>query len=192
MDLGCGDNPRNPFSADDLYGIDIKERHDPNLKFVYKTCNLSLEKLPFPDSYFDSVSAYDLLEHIPRVHMENGVTRFPFVDLMSEIHRVLKPGGQLHALTPVYPKESAFIDPTHVNFITKNAHRYFVAPSNMAKMYGYTGSFNKIRVAVVFFLLEEKRLSLVKTLFLRLFNVLLPRRKQHILWHFSANKPHVN
>ena len=188
LDLGCGDNPRNPFLADDLYGVDIVERYDTKLQFEYKTCNLSLEKLPFLDNYFDSVSAYDLLEHIPRVHMEKGLTRFPFVELMSEIYRVLKLGGQLFALTPVYPKESAFVDPTHVNFISKGTYKYFVSPYNWAKMYGFAGSFIKIRVSVVNFEMVEKKFSIVKMAVLRFLNLVFPERKQHILWILSANK----
>ena len=192
LDLGCGKSPRNPFSADDVYGVDIIERYDPNLNFVFKKCNLSLEKLPFQDDYFDSVSAYDLFEHIPRVHMESGLTRFPFVELMSEIHRVLKPSGQLFALTPVYPKEAAFIDPTHVNFISKNAHKYFISPYNWAIMYGFVGDFRKIRVSIVNFEMEEKQFPFFKKVVLELFNFVSPRRKQHIVWHLAANKNNVN
>ena len=47
---------------------------------------------------------------------------------MNEIYRVLKPNGIFYGITPVYPKESVFVDPTHVNFITKNSFKYFVYP----------------------------------------------------------------
>ena len=188
LDLGSGRNPRNPFSADELFGVDIIEINDTMLNFVYKKCNLCTETLPFEDNFFDSVSAYDLFEHITRVHMENGITQFPFVNSMSEIYRVLKPNGELYAITPVYPKESAFVDPTHVNFISKNSYKYFISPHNWAKMYGFNGSFEKKRVSIVNFETEEKKFKLPKNFILHMLNLIYPRRKQHILWHFNANK----
>ena len=188
LDLGSGSNPRNPFFADELYGVDIIDFNDTKLNFVYKKCNLGYDKLQFEDSYFDSVSAYDLLEHITRVHMENGSTQFPFVNLMSEIYRVLKPNGQLYAITPVYPKDSAFVDPTHVNFISRNSHKYFILPHNWAKMYGFKGSFVKKRVSIVNFEMEEKKFHFIKKNILIIMSIIFPRRKQHIVWHFTANK----
>ena len=192
LDLGSGSNPRNPFSADELYGVDIIDINNLYLNFKYAKCNLSLDPLPFDDDYFDSVSAYDLFEHILRVHIVNEKTKFPFVDLMSEVYRVLKPGGQLYALTPVYPKESAFVDPTHVNFISINTFKYFITPHNWAKMYGFKGSFLKKRVSIVNFEMEEKKFSLIKLIILKSMNILYPKRKQHIVWHFTALKNKVN
>ena len=188
LDLGSGRNPRNKFGHSELYGVDIVDFKNLEIDFVYKKCNLSTERLPFDDNYFDSVSAYDLLELIIRVHIVNGKTQFPFIDLMSEIHRVLKPNGEFYAITPLYPKESAFADPTHINFISKNTHKYFIRPYNWAKMYGFKGSFEKIRVSIVQFELEEKKMRFIKKLILHTFNFLFPKGKQHIVWHFRAKK----
>ncbi len=69
----------------------------------------------------------------------------PFVNLMNEIFRVLKPGGRFYALTPAYPKQSAFVDPTHVNIITRKTHKYFTVPDNWGVMYGFHGTFEIIR-----------------------------------------------
>lgn len=192
LDLGCGNMPRNPFFADELYGVDIIDLYDSNVNFNYTKANLSLESLPFDDNYFDSVSAYDFFEHILRVHIVNGITKFPFVELLSEIYRILKPGGQLYAVTPFYPKESAFVDPTHVNFITKNSHKYFITPHNWAQMYGFKGCFDKKRVSIVNFETELKTFSFVKKSILQILNFILPRRKQHIVWHFTALKTSSN
>lgn len=188
LDLGSGLNPRNPFFADELYGIDIIEIIDLNLNFIYNQCNLCSEKLPFEDNYFDSISGYDIFEHILRIQIESGITRFPFVEIMSEIYRVLKPNGQLYAITPVYPKESAFVDPTHVNFISNNTYKYFTTPHNWAKIYGFKGNFEKIRVSIVNFEIETKHFTLSKKNILTLINMFFSRRKQHIVWHFSAKK----
>ena len=35
LDLGSGSNPRNPFFADELYGVDIIDFNDTKLNFVY-------------------------------------------------------------------------------------------------------------------------------------------------------------
>lgn len=34
LDLGCGPNPRNPYNADELYGIDIRSQENLNIKVV--------------------------------------------------------------------------------------------------------------------------------------------------------------
>ena len=190
LDLGCGGNPRNPFEANDIYALDIVERCDISKKDVsFVIANLALEDIPFPDNFFDSVSAYDFIEHIPRMICIDRTTALPFIKLMSEIYRVLKPNGQFYAVTPFFPMESAFMDPTHVNFISKNTHKYFVSPYLWAKMYGFSGQFESLDVRKVNFDLLVNKQGLLKSLIYRIVSVINPRSKQHILWHFSAIKP---
>lgn len=144
LDLGCGLNPFNPYSSDDLYGCDIRNIDEElgGLEFKYSRVNLVISNIPFPDQFFDSVSAMDFLEHIPRqILLPSGEMSNPFINLMSEIHRVLKPGGTFLALTPCYPHPSVFVDPTHVNIITENTHCYFVGDQPIASMYGFKGRF---------------------------------------------------
>lgn len=147
LDLGCGDLPRNPYNAQNLYGLDIRKYSDTaQVKFC--VANLSLEKIPFETGFFSSVSAFDFIEHIPRVLYDpaRGGTFFPFIELMNEIHRVLKPKGRFYAVTPFFPAEEAFKDPTHVNFISSNTHRYFCGDNPMARMYGFNGDFDLLSV----------------------------------------------
>ena len=93
LDLGCGTNPRNPYNADLIYGIDIRTSPDnPNIKVA----DLAVESIPFESDYFDAVSAFDFIEHIPRV-IYMPERRFPFVLLMNEIYRVLKKGGLFYS-----------------------------------------------------------------------------------------------
>ena len=146
LDIGCGPCPRNPFSCDEVYAVDLAlPAGIDTSKFV--RANLSLEPIPFPDSTFDSVSAFDFLEHVPRIlpRADGQGTRFPFVELMNEIHRVLKPRGRLYAVTPAYPSPEAFQDPTHVNIITEGSWRYFCGDLPAARMYGFKGDFEMQR-----------------------------------------------
>ena len=99
LDLGCGVNPRNPFGADELYGIDIRPNENENIRVA----DLAIEPIPFPDEYFDFVTAYDFIEHIPRI-IYNPNRRFCFIELMNEIYRVLKAGGSFFSSTPAFPK----------------------------------------------------------------------------------------
>lgn len=142
LDLGCGAHPRNPYQRGQLCGVDIRPL-DSAPGFEYRTANLSLEPIPFGDGEFGSVSAFDFIEHIPRILPDRGHdgTCFPFIRLMNEVWRVLAPGGRFYALTPAYPHAEAFTDPTHVNIITASTHEYFCGETPLGAMYGFTGSF---------------------------------------------------
>ena len=98
LDLGCGLNPRNPFNCSEIYGIDIREHKIKNIFNV----DLVTNPIPFQDNFFDYVTAFDFIEHIPRV-VYLPKRKFPFIDLMSEIFRVLKPGGKFLSSTPAFP-----------------------------------------------------------------------------------------
>lgn len=146
LDLGCGTKPRNPYRKNELHGVDL--RYFPsNSVAQFKQANLNLEKIPYEDNYFGSVSAFDYLEHVPRILLDNTGTStfFPFINLMNEVWRVLSPGGFFYALTPAYPSPAAFQDPTHVNIITSETHQYFCGENPDAGMYGFNGKFKVIR-----------------------------------------------
>ncbi len=191
LDLGCGSTPRNPYSAPLIYGIDIREIEDMDVSgLTYKQANLTIEKIPFPDDFFDSVSAFDFLEHIPRqIITSEGNLINPFINLMNEIYRVLKPGGRFYGLTPVYPHPSVFVDPTHVNFITKKTHKYFTGQSPMGRMYGFKGRFKVLQVKRdhpknIYW---DKQLP-VKKIFRRFNRILFDKGLSHIVWEFIADK----
>lgn len=70
--------------------------------------------IPLRDNSVGVIRAHDALEHI------RGSQQ-----LMSEIHRVLAPGGLLLSLTPSTDGRGAFQDPTHVSFWNENSFWYY-------------------------------------------------------------------
>lgn len=151
LDLGCGEIPRNPYSRSQLCGVDVRPMA-AHASFDYKTANLFLDPIPYGDDSFGSVSAYDFIEHVPRLlpTADGNNTTFPFIRLMNEIWRVLAPGGRFYALTPAYPSAEAFTDPTHVNIITEQTHTYFCGDDPLGRMYGFTGVFRALSVRRVY------------------------------------------
>jgi len=136
LDLGCGAEPKNPFNADEVVGIDLTSSKKSIL-----AVDLAIKPIPFGDNHFDFVTAYDVLQSIPRL-IYNPARRLPFVELMNEVFRVLKPGGTFLSITPAYPKDAAFRDPTHVNFITSETFSlYFDTANNWGASYGFKGGF---------------------------------------------------
>lgn len=128
---------KNPFLATHLYGIDLAEDRSKGIL----AADLNIENIPFPDSFFEYCTAYDLIEHIPRL-IYNPNKRFPFIELMNEIHRILKPSGVFLSVSSAYPATEAFQDPTHVNFITEHTFFYYFCEDHLwAKKYGFNGSF---------------------------------------------------
>lgn len=73
--------------------------------------------LPFPDRSVDRVYAVHVLEHLPDL-----------VPLLNELHRVLVPGGILHAMSPHWQHVNAVADPTHVRFFDVQTFKWFCRP----------------------------------------------------------------
>ncbi len=148
LDLGCGTVARNPFQADELWGCDLVNlgQQAESQNFTFIEADLTRPPLPFENEFFASVSAFDVIEHIPRTGYLGNKPFSPFIELMNEIHRVLCNGGKFLASTPVYPHPAVFQDPTHVNFITDQTHDYFCGPEPYARRYGFKGEFLAERV----------------------------------------------
>ena len=191
LDLGCGPCPRNPYGCDEVHAVDLALPAGMDTA-RFTQANLSLEPIPHADSSFDSISAFDFLEHVPRVLAtpDGRSTRFPFIELMNQIHRVLKPAGRFYALTPAYPSPEAFQDPTHVNIITEGTWRYFCGEPPQARMYGFTGNFEMQRneralypeafepTVPIGWRRQHRRNRLLKT-----------GRLSHLMWEFVCVKP---
>lgn len=189
LDLGCNVLPRNPYNVEDVYGIDLNPQTIVGATYIQ--ANLALEAIPFEDNFFDCVSAFDFIEHIPRqlLSLETGRSRLPFIELMNEIWRVLKPQGIFYAVTPCYPSPAAFQDPTHVNFITNDTHNYFCGETPYATIYGFTGQFEKLRAeAVVFKTTFTAENTVAKYLYNLQKKIFSPSRVSHFVWELKAIK----
>lgn len=140
LDIGCGAVPKNPFNAEEVHGIDVRDDLERNIK----RADLVIEPIPYPDEFFEFVTAHDFLEHIPRL-VYVPERRNAFVEVMNEIWRVLKVGGHFLSFTPAYPHPEAFRDPTHVNIITDQTFvAYFDTVNRWAVPYGFKGAFHII------------------------------------------------
>ena len=149
VDLGCGRYPRNPLRAGKLVGVDIFQAGPSigQISYEYRKA-VPGEPIPILDNEADCVTAFDFLEHIPRWDRSlDGRISNPFIEIMNEIYRALKPNGIFIALTPCFPSPAAFGDPTHVNHISEGTYEYF-AKHNFANSlgYGFKGRFEVISV----------------------------------------------
>jgi SAM-dependent methyltransferase len=113
LDVGCGANKQPGAIGMDrasLPGVDIV--HDLNT-YPY----------PVPDNDFDRVYCYSVLEHLDDV-----------MRTTAELHRVLKPGGELHISLPHYSHPRTYGDPTHRHFFSYRVVEYLAG--NVYPYYG--------------------------------------------------------
>ncbi len=127
LDFGCGSSPRNPFDCEVVETVDLI-----GARSVSKIEIGPGMPIPFPDAYFDSVSAYDVLEHISRDNSGQNL----FIFYMNEFSRVLKNSGHGLFIFPEWNTSDVYSDPTHVNFITKETLNYFTGVNSEG---GYAG-----------------------------------------------------
>lgn len=144
VDLGAGRFPRNPLRAKRLVAVDVlhEAAFQESGDVEYRRVNPGAP-LPVDTGEADCCTAYDFIEHIPRFDRSpDGEPTNPFIDVMNEVYRVLKPDGVFIAITPCFPKDAAFTDPTHVNFITPGTHEYFSGHVFARALgYGFEGDF---------------------------------------------------
>ncbi|PZF87192.1 methyltransferase domain-containing protein, partial [Micromonospora deserti] len=96
VDLGCGATKQWPGNL----GLDIFPA--PGVNAV---ADLS-RSLPLADDSVDVLFAVHILEHL-----------IDFLPLVDECHRVLRPGGVLHVMSPWWGHVNAVADPTHVRLL---------------------------------------------------------------------------
>ena len=160
LDLGCGEQPQKiNRNVDEYYGLDIIDTTNPNVE----KCDLFVESIPFESDYFDYVTAFDFIEHVPRVLYYKEKLVHPFIHVMNESYRVLKKEGIMIISVPSINSENNFFwnDPTHVNPITSDVfNTYFCTTPKeyktplhpWAKNYGFVGNFKILSC-------EEKQLK---------------------------------
>ena len=96
VDLGCGATKQWPGNL----GLDIFPASG-----VDAVADLSTT-LPLADDSVDVLFAVHILEHL-----------IDFLPLVDEAHRVLRPGGVLHVMSPWWGHVNAVADPTHVRLL---------------------------------------------------------------------------
>lgn len=106
IDLGCGEN-----KPDGYYGLDKNKG-----SLVDKVCDLE-KGIPLQDQSVDVVRAFHLLEHL--VDKDK---------IISEIYRVLKPGGLFKFEIPSTKSEGAFAHPDHKSFWNKTSFKFWLDP----------------------------------------------------------------
>ncbi|HBY62421.1 MAG TPA: methyltransferase type 11 [Solibacterales bacterium] len=104
LDVGCGVNKRAG-----ALGIDRNPRTKADV-----LCELDHFPYPFRDASFDELHATHVIEHVSDV-----------VRTMEEFHRLVRPGGRIHIVTPHYTDFSSFCDPTHRWHLNSFSFRYF-------------------------------------------------------------------
>jgi len=115
LDVGCGENKQSGCVGMDrrkVTGVDVV--HDA-------------ERIPwpFPDRIFDRVILSHVMEHL-KPWLVN--------DIMDEMWRVLKAGGQLMIAMPYAGSFGFYQDPTHVKAWNEATATYF-DPEHASKLY---------------------------------------------------------
>jgi ubiquinone/menaquinone biosynthesis C-methylase UbiE len=121
LDIGCGAHKR-PGTI----GIDC--RLVPGVDVV---CDFE-RGLPFRDSSVAQAYSIHSIEH-----MRDLIT------FMEELYRVCTPGARVLIKTPYYTSRKAFVDPTHVRFMTEESFEYFKSPN----YYGLKTNFRTVSIA---------------------------------------------
>jgi len=116
--IGCGNHRQKKVWADDIqveWGTLVTLDIDPGVKpdVIH---DLNLLPLPFSDSQFDEIHAYEVLEHVGR----QGDWQF-FFDQFYDFWRVLKPGGYFCGSVPMWDSPWAWGDPGHTRVLPKEA-----------------------------------------------------------------------
>ncbi len=105
LDIACGNHKGNGFVGMDIQALDgVDIVHD-----------LNVHPWPIEANSVDAARAWHIVEHVPPCCVTESGTRFPFVEFMNELWRVMKPGGCVDIETPYGSSAGFNNDPTHCN-----------------------------------------------------------------------------
>ncbi len=130
LEVGCGQGHLTTRLADrgvDVVGIDANP-NAPEVSGSERVLCMRAESLEFPDDEFDAIVSVHAIEHIPG--LEQAV---------SEMARVLKPGGQALFIYPAEPIQGLYAVPTsiilHGNPLkAREVHVHRLTPSKVRDM----------------------------------------------------------
>ena len=170
LEIGCGRGDFvNEFSKNEVicYATDklVSAKKDLDKKIFFSTNNISNEKLPFEDNFFDAIYSKSLIEHISNHEF-----------FFKECRRVLKSKGILITYTPDWETQylNFYDDITHIKPFTK------ITLKNCYKMYGFENS----RVETSYQLPFIWKFPFLK-IFLRLIAFIIPLRSKIKFLRFS-------
>lgn len=170
LDIGVGGANRIRDGYDG-YGVDVVANDRPWLK-QNKVADLAIQPLPYKDNMFDLVTAYDVLEHIPKMiygeftdknapdgilHTDGSITKLDppkrftrrncMIELFNEVYRVLKDGGEFYFVVPKAGTAQFISDPTHITEWCEDSVNYYSGDYfGMHDDYGHTSKFKKLLI----------------------------------------------
>jgi SAM-dependent methyltransferase len=120
LDIGCGAH-KQPGTV----GIDRRPLFGVNV-----VCDFE-RGLPFRTSSVAAAYSIHSIEHMRDL-----------IAFMEDLYRVCAPGAKVYIRTPYYASRKAFVDPTHVRFMTEESFEYFKSPN----YYGLKTNFRTVSI----------------------------------------------
>jgi SAM-dependent methyltransferase len=114
LDVGCGWN-----KVPGAIGIDSNPRAHADVVH-----DLGVVPYPFSDNEFDEIVCRHVIEHVPDV-----------MALVTELHRIAKPGARLSIVTPHYTNPDWATDPTHRNHFNSYSFNCFIDDRQLFPFY---------------------------------------------------------
>lgn len=150
LDLACWDGESTEYygrelGLTDLHGFDFFDEPIARARergVIVAKGDMEKEAFPYPDAHFDIVVANQIFEHLKQIYLP-----------LSELHRVLKPGGiavfsvpnlaslhcRLQLLLGRQPSTIKLFE-AHVRGFTPSALRPFLAHNGLFSVRAFTGS----------------------------------------------------
>lgn len=109
LNFGCGQDIKKGY-----VNVDITP-----FKGVDKAFDFNMHPYPFRVNQFDEIFADNIIEHLHNIP-----------DVMSDLHRITKPGGKIRIIVPYYNSYGAYNDVTHTHYFSHLSFEPFYKPNS--------------------------------------------------------------